>query len=138
MSKTNLEHYKKELKEIFNEYYDEPSEIIREIKALMGVEIKGYGFQSCTGAILDWMAQPYKEPILNDAERKYLLEVIRPFRNKVEDICKSRTSVGGTVMYSIQISLPFHIIALPIFPTNSHMYKGMFPQKEYSLEELGL
>ena len=138
MKETNLEHYKKELKEIYTFNYDNPRGVIKKIEERFGCQIKLKSGEHPTDAILEWMAQPFNEPILDEAERKYLSEVIRPFRNKVEDICKSRTSVDGTVMYSIQISLPFHIIALPIFPTNSHMYKGMFPQKEYSLKELGL
>ena len=135
MSKTNLEHYKKELKEIFNEYYDEPSEIIREIKALMGVEIKGYGFQSCTGAILDWMAQPYKEPILDDAEREYLSAVIKPFRKKVMDVVKIQYS-GGRQSIRIRISRG-DCAELPFFKNNT-MYKGMEVGKYYMPEELGL
>lgn len=136
MSETNLEHYKKELKEIFNEYYDEPSEIIREIKALMGVEIKGYGFQSCTGAILDWMAQPYKEPILDDAERKYLADVIRPFRNKIDTISKFQTWDDSSQYIYIGMK-DRRWSNLPCFPKGT-MYKGMKAGKHYTLEELGL
>ena len=134
MKETNLEHYKKELKEIFNEYYDEPSEINREIKALMGVEIKGYGFQSCTGAILDWMAQPYKEPILDDAERKYLSAVIKPFKCDVDYICK-RLNHGG--YYIAIVSNGTDVMKLPYFP-NNEMYKGMELDRIYKLRELGL
>ena len=98
MSKTNLQHYKEELKAIFNEYYKEPSEIIREINARIGVEIKGYGFQSCTDAILIWMAQPYKEPILDEVEKKYLSEVIKPFRKEgkrqINTVYKNISSLG--------------------------------------------
>ena len=135
MSKTNLEHYKKELKEIFNEYYDEPSEIIREIKALMGVEIKGYGFQSCTGAILDWMAQPYKEPILDDAEKKYLSEVIKPFLSKIKYIAKFKSACSEDKQY---IHIAFYEgdgLTFPYFKANS-MYKGMELNKAYTLKEL--
>lgn len=137
MSKTNLEHYKKELKEIFNEYYDEPSEIIREIKALMGVEIKGYGFQSCTGAILDWMAQPYKEPILDDAEKKYLSEVIKPFLSKIKYIAKFKSACSEDKQY---IHIGFYEgdgLTFPYFKENS-MYKGMELNKAYTLKELRL
>lgn len=139
MSKTNLEHYKKELKEIFNEYYEEPSEIIREIKDLMGVEIKGYGFQSCTGAILDWMAQPYREPILDDVEREYLSAVIKPYKNKVTFIAKSKDAYEAKYFISIVVNGNYgrEAIHLPWFKENT-MYKGMKIGKHYTLKELGL
>ena len=136
MTKTNLEHYKKELKDIFDEYYNEPSEIIREIKALMGVEIKGYGFQSCTDAILDWMAQPYKEPILDKVEREYLKAVIRPFRKEVKHIAIWDTCNGSKQFVHIKL-YDEDCINLPNFKPNA-MYKGMELHKEYTLEEIGL
>lgn len=135
MTKTNLEHYKKELKDIFDEYYNEPSKIIREIKALMGVEIKGYGFQSCTDAILDWMAQLYKEPILDKVERKYLSDVIRPFRKKVDTISKFHTA--NTMQYIYFQMKDKNGWTLPLFKKGT-MYKGMVQGKHYTLDELGL
>ena len=135
MSKTNLEHYKKELKEIFNEYYKEPSEIIREINALIGVEIKGYGFQSCTDAILIWVAQPYKEQILDEVEKKYLSEVIRPFRKEVDTISKFHTA--NTMQYIYFQMKDKNGWTLPLFKKGT-MYKGMVQGKHYTLDELGL
>lgn len=138
MTKTNLEHYKKELKDIFDEYYNEPSKIIREIKALMGVEIKGYGFQSCTDAILDWMAQPYKEPILDKVEREYLKAVIRPFKKHVCTVCKKYVqSCSGLSYEYIVVKLGNERWGFPKFIEGT-MYKGMTLEREYSLEELGL
>lgn len=135
MKETNLQHYKEELKAIFNEYYKEPSEIIREINALIGVEIKGYGFQSCTDAIVIWMAQPYKEPILDNVEKKYLSAVIKPFRKKVMDVVKIQYS-GGRQSIRIRISRG-DCAELPFFKNNT-MYKGMKVGKYYTPEELGL
>ena len=136
MKETNLQHYKEELKAIFNEYYKEPSEIIREINALIGVEIKGYCFQSCTDAILIWMAQPYKEQILDEVERKYLSDVIRPFRKKVKHIAIWDTCNGSKQFVHIKL-YDEDCINLPNFKPNA-MYKGMELHKEYTPEELGL
>lgn len=36
-----------------------------------------------TDAILSWLDMEHKEPILDDAEKKYLSAVIRPFRDRV-------------------------------------------------------
>lgn len=135
MKETNLQHYKEELKAIFNEYYKEPSEIIREINALIGVEIKGYGFQSCTDAILIWMAQPYKEQILDEVERKYLSDVIRPFRKKVDTISKFHTA--NTMQYIYFQMKDKNGWTLPLFKKGT-MYKGMVQGKHYTLDELGL
>ena len=135
MKETNLQHYKEELKAIFNEYYEEPSKIIRDINALIGAEIKGYGFQSCTDAILIWMAQPYKEPILDEVERKYLSDVIRPFRKKVDTISKFHTA--NTMQYIYFQMKDKNGWTLPLFEKGT-MYKGMEVDKEYELEELGL
>lgn len=135
MKETNLQHYKEELKAIFNEYYKEPSEIIREINALIGVEIKGYGFQSCTDAILIWMAQPYKEQILDEVERKYLSDVIRPFRNKVDTVSKFHTA--NTMQYIYFQMKDKNGWTLPLFKKGT-MYKGMVQGKHYTLDELGL
>lgn len=136
MKETNLQHYKEELKTIFNEYYKEPSKIIREIEALIGVEIKGYCFQSCTDAILIWMAQPYKKPILDEVEKKYLSDVIRPFRKKVKHIVIWDTCNGSKQFVHIKL-YDEDCINLPNFKPNA-MYKGMELHKEYTLKELGL
>lgn len=135
MKETNLQHYKEELKAIFNEHYEEPSKIIREIEALIGVEIKGYGFQSCTDAILIWMAQPYKKSILDDVEKEYLSAVIKPFRSRVKYI--KIAEVGGTKRF-VHIKLCDNdSMNFPDFKVNT-MYKGMKLEREYTLEELGL
>lgn len=135
MKETNLQHYKEELKAIFNEYYKDPSKIIREIEALIGVEIKGYCFQSCTDAILIWMAQQYKEPILDEVEKKYLSEVIRPFRKKVDTISKFHTA--NTMQYIYFQMKDKNGWTLPLFKKGT-MYKGMVQGKHYTLDELGL
>ena len=139
MKETNLEHYKAELKEIFNKPYEEPKEIIKGIKGYIGETIT-YDFQSCTDAILNWMAQPYKKPILDEVERKYLSDVIRPFRKEVTDIIK--LSFCGSEEHYISIRLRDEsgfrdYVNLPNFKSNT-MYKGMEINKEYTLKELGL
>ena len=78
------------------------------------------------------------KPILDDAEKKYLSAVIKPFRNKVYAIAKYD---DGDDNYYIQISIKqnayFEYIDLPYFKKGT-MYKGMELKKEYTLEQLGL
>ena len=76
----------------------------------------------------------YKPEILNEVEKRYLRGVIRPFRDKVKFIAlKSLCSSEAFVL----IKLENDSTSLPVFEINT-MYKGMKPDKEYTLEELGL
>ena len=77
-----------------------------------------------------------EEPILDDAERKYLSGVIRPFRDRVKYILRC----GGNLFPNDFIKMVIKdegTISLPYFKENT-MYKGMKLNKEYTLEELGL
>lgn len=73
--------------------------------------------------------------ILDDAEKRYLRGVIRPFRNEVKSIRKKIQT--GEIYEFILIELSFDILVLPRFEKGT-MYKGMVTNKEYTLEELGL
>lgn len=136
MKETNLQHYKEDLKEILKFHFDSPRYVIKLIRKKFGCQIEVERGGYATNAILDWMAQPYKEPILDEAERKYLSDVIRPFRKEVATISKFQ-NWDNTHQY-IYIALKSqHYCTLPFFP-KSTMYKGMENGKHYSLEELGL
>lgn len=137
MKETNLQHYKEELKKMFNENYTEPGNIVFKIKKEIdeSIETDCY-YSSYTNDILDWMAQPYKEPILDDAERKYLADVIRPFRSKIDTISKFRTLDDNSQYIYIKMKDNYSS-TLPVFPKGT-MYKGMEVKKHYSLKELGL
>ena len=74
--------------------------------------------------------------ILDDAERRYLSAVIRPFRNRVTEICKR----GGERYEYLRFNGGFNwekYFFLPNFAAGT-MYKGMEPDHWYTLEELGL
>lgn len=75
-----------------------------------------------------------KEPILDEVERKYLLGVIKPFRNKVDFIKKSNNSTKEYIV--IVIKNDFNVF-LPNFKKGT-MYKGMTIDRKYTLKELGL
>ena len=71
--------------------------------------------------------------ILDDAEKRYLSAVIRPFRDRVKYIKK----IDGACEEYIYIQLNKDWTILPRFKEGT-MYKGMEPGHKYSLEELGL
>lgn len=76
------------------------------------------------------------EEILDETEKRYLANVIRPFKNKTKCILKQSSFAKSGEEY-IVIDLNTEDITLPYFKRGT-MYKGMEPNKEYSLEELGL
>ena len=71
--------------------------------------------------------------ILDDAEKRYLSAVIRPFRDRVQYIKK----IDGACEEYIYIQLNKDWTILPRFKEGT-MYKGMEPGHKYTLEELGL
>ena len=75
-----------------------------------------------------------KEEILDEAEKRYLRDVIRPFRNKVKSISKNKRYYDESISY-IYIELIEDDVCLPDFK-GSTMYKNMELNKKYSLEEL--
>lgn len=77
----------------------------------------------------------YKE-ILDDEEREYLGDFIRPFKNKITYIEKLATNDKEKEWLCIGLKREQGVI-LPYFKANA-MYKGMKLNKEYTLEELGL
>lgn len=74
-----------------------------------------------------------EKEILDDKEKEYLSNVIKPFRDKVEYIVKKDCYPEEY----ISISLSDENIDFPNFKKGT-MYKGMEKDKRYTLEELGL
>lgn len=84
--------------------------------------------------------EPYKKPILDDAEKKHLGSFLRPYGDRVKSVMKdsvvdSRQRIvvrvagenGGRDDY----------VPLPSFP-KGEMYRGMESDRRYALKELGL
>ena len=76
-----------------------------------------------------------KEEILDEAEKRYLSSVIRPFRDKIKYIIKVKSSYDNN--FYIRIVLNNDVSTLPYFKKNT-MYKGMKLDKKYTLKELNL
>lgn len=75
-----------------------------------------------------------EKEILDETEKKYLKEVIRPFKDKVECIKKDYNSRGEYIGIKI---INDSTIVLPYFKKGT-MYNGMKEDKKYTLKELGL
>ena len=75
-----------------------------------------------------------EELILDEKEKEYLSNLIRPFRDEVQNIAKITVSIEKEY---ISICLNNDTVLLPNFKRNT-MYKNMEANKEYTLEKLGL
>lgn len=75
--------------------------------------------------------------ILDESEKRYLSNVIKPFRNQVTSISKKLGDYGEFIDIEIKEDEYSDGIYLPYFKPNS-MYKGMVEYNNYTLEELGL
>lgn len=87
----------------------------------------------------------YEKPVLNDVEKKYLSEVLRPFKksfakiviSKSDNFCISKDKERLLFMLTNIDGCYEEMFSLPNFAKGT-MYKGMKTNKNYSLEELGL
>lgn len=80
----------------------------------------------------------YKPEILDEAEKRYLRNVIRPFKDKVKYVKKIVFFDGNTkISIRIEENNKIWYIEFPPFEKD-RMYKGMEEDKEYTLEDLGL
>lgn len=77
-----------------------------------------------------------KEEILDEVEKRYLTEVIRPFRKRIQFIQKKKeiTEINPylRIVFENNDKLVFPYIA------DNSIYKGMEVNKKYTLKELGL
>lgn len=75
------------------------------------------------------------KPILDDKEKEYLSNVIRPFRDGIKSIQKKLFKEEEYIFFNFnKFNDNFE---LPSFKIGT-MYKGMELDREYTLEELGL
>lgn len=80
-----------------------------------------------------------KMPILDDVEKEFLSAVIKPFRNRIEYVCKYKINDDYERLY-IKVSDDESDDERVIFPQfeRGTMYKGMKPGRKYSLGDLSL
>lgn len=80
------------------------------------------------------------EPVLDDIEKEYLGNIVKPFRNIVQYISKGTVGKFEYEYIFINIKEPDGSEGNICFPNYKYgkMYKGMEPKKKYTLEELEL
>lgn len=136
---------------------------MKEVAELLGIEmdkpfnIKGYEYNPCE-IIYDGMVNnqgtlisiglvrlltgqlEIEQPILDDVERRYLENILRPFKNRVMYVGKVAQFGYESIRYRVHLPIKKYgnmTCELPYFDKGT-MYKGMEYDKQYSLEELGL
>lgn len=92
--------------------------------------------KECKERVMKWLLEECKETILDDVEKKYLSEVIKPFRKNVRYIEKIHSKVDTYDYICVRVNRS-EIMFFPKFEENT-MYKGMELGRKYTLEELGL
>ena len=82
----------------------------------------------------------FRKPILDDTEREYLKAVFKPFASRIELVKKQRCNEMWEGMEYITVIMTDPAGDSTCFPTfkAKTMYKGMMPNKAYTLEELGI
>lgn len=75
-----------------------------------------------------------KEEILDETEKRYLRDVIRPFRKTVRYTEKED---NGQIS-RIKICFDYHFMFFPILEKEKKMYEGMKANRAYSIKELEL
>ena len=83
-----------------------------------------------------WEICEEPKPILDAEEKAYLEAVLRPFKGKITYVAKRRY-LGIKKEYIDFNDGEKYFFSLPFFVLGT-MYKGMEPDKEYTLKELGL
>lgn len=133
----NIEKYKGEIKKMMLTPYNFMGLLEKFVADKTGRDFKDIYIKH----VFDWLAEEYKEPVLDEAEKAYLSAVIKPFKANVTGICKQNICRGFYCIRiyaeSISSELSTEVIDLPLFETGT-MYKGMETNKKYSSEELGL
>lgn len=82
----------------------------------------------------------FREPILDDVEREYLKAVFKPFASRIKYVAKQRCEGIWVDMEYIKVLMTDpegDNTCFPVFKAGT-MYKGMEPNKAYTLEELGI
>lgn len=81
------------------------------------------------------------KPILDEKEKEYLSNVIKPFRDKVISIANYYEESIDNNFIEIEVKQNYcnenQYVSLPYFKKGT-MYKGMTVNRGYTLEELGL
>ena len=133
----NAEKYKEKIEELDYSFalYNGELKRCRDVKC-DNCEFNKADDKSCVKTIIKWLLEEYKEPILNEDEKKILrgvIEAIKPFTDVKPLILRGRRDI--TKPY-IVLCYGDEDVYLPTFKDT--MFENLELDKPYGLEELGL
>ena len=114
----------------------------------MNKAIRTIAYKHCRKILLGasnpfkWLCEEYKEPILNDDEKdiiKPMIDTILKFGCSIICVAKEHYVDGAfyiSISYKNDVIGHKECITSPCF--NNDKFKGMGPEKAYTLEELGI
>lgn len=79
----------------------------------------------------------FREPVLDDVERRYLKQVFRPFHKQIKCVRKISYYPYECLMVDLKINGEDTSMTFPKFKENT-MYRGMSRGLRYNLNELGI
>ena len=126
----NIEKYRDKLLDRVNvcdwyDYFNSNDDCVQDCKA-------------CEERFVKWLFEDSEKQVLDEKEREYLSNVIKPFRKNVLYISKIEKGYDPDVCFIAIVLKGSERIHLPYFNIKSGMYAGMQPFVKYSVEELCL
>ena len=137
----NIEKYKKEISNLVNK----GSSLECAIAIAAGISngsCSGCKCSDCQNKCLEWMYSEYNEPILYDDEKdiiKPMIDTILKFGCSIICVAKEHYVDGAfyiSISYKNDVIGHKERITSPCF--NNDKFKGMEPERGYTLEELGI
>ena len=138
----NIEKYKKEISNLVNK----GSSLECSIATVAGIRKEKPCYHQdcevCHKKCLEWMYSEYKEQILSDEEKdiiKPMIDTILKFGCSIICVAKERYVDGSfyiSISYKNDVIGHKECITSPCF--NNDKFKGMEPERGYTLEELGI
>ena len=125
----NIEKYKDE---IIQEYKDSISYTIGDCIAHVKRNHTCANSSTSGIAMIDWLCEEYKEPILTDKEREYLKAVCEPFHERINYVANIEGAGGKKLIIHYD---DCYVIYLPSI---EQTFMNMELDKSYTLEELGI
>ena len=136
----NIEKYEHEISKLVNEGNPLPCAIAISAGISNG-SCFGCKCSDCHKKCIEWMYLEYKEPILYDDEKdiiKPMIDTIFKFGCSIICVAKEHYVDGSfyiSISYKNDVIGHKECITSPCF--NNDKFKGMGPEKAYTLEELG-
>ena len=137
----NIEKYEHEISKLVNEG-NSLSCAIAISAGISNGNCFGCKCSDCHKKCLDWMCEDYKEQILSDDEKdiiKPMIDTILKFGCSIICVAKEHYVDGSfyiSISYKNDVIGHKECITSPCF--NNDKFKGMEPEKGYTLEELGI